>query len=148
MPTSTRARRTSVFYDTSRQICRCPNGRTEASAPTGRFTFSPKMRAILQLRPAREGQSPSPTAFWNTQRIFTQILPSFPQNSFLGRIYFFTVSCIIILNVSKENRSYGERQQFMTAERAAKKPRFLRAIYIVCIRVMPTKTGGKRKKST
>ena len=27
------AQRTSVFYDTSRQICRCPNGRTEASAP-------------------------------------------------------------------------------------------------------------------
>ena len=32
-----------------------PIGRTEASAPTGRFTVSPKKRAILRLRPARAG---------------------------------------------------------------------------------------------
>ena len=35
------ARRTSVFYEPSRQICRCPNGRTEASAPTRRCARSP-----------------------------------------------------------------------------------------------------------
>ena len=40
---------------------RLPDGRTEASAPTGRFTFSPKMRAILRLHTAGSMWASTPT---------------------------------------------------------------------------------------
>ena len=44
-----------------------PNGRTEASAPTKRFTLSPMVRADLQLHLAGESAALPPTAtipFW------------------------------------------------------------------------------------
>ncbi len=68
MPTSTRTGHVR-FYDTSRQICRCPNGRTAASAPTGRFTFSPKMRAILQLHFAGSMWASTPTDVLRYRRL-------------------------------------------------------------------------------
>ena len=61
------ARRTSVF------TIRCgktvvPIGRTEASAPTGRCAFSPKMRAILRLHPAGESAASTPTDILRCRR--------------------------------------------------------------------------------
>ena len=61
------ARRTSVF------TIRCgktvvPIGRTEASAPTGRCAFSPKMRAILRLHPAGESAASTPTNIFRCRR--------------------------------------------------------------------------------
>ena len=46
------------FYETPRQICRCPNGRTEASAPTERFSFSSMACTIFRLRVAGSMRRP------------------------------------------------------------------------------------------
>ena len=40
---------------------RLPNGRTEASAPTGRFTLPPMVGALLQLHPVGESTASTPT---------------------------------------------------------------------------------------
>ena len=45
-----------------------PIGRTEASAPTGRCAFSPKMRAILRLHPAGESAASTPTDILRCRR--------------------------------------------------------------------------------
>ena len=62
------ARRTSVLRCIAANL-QMPRGRTEASAPTGRFTFSPKMRAILQLHFAGSMWASTPTDVLRYRRL-------------------------------------------------------------------------------
>ena len=64
-----------------------PNGRTEASAPTERFTVLPMVRAILQLHPAGESAASIPTEILRGRRSLCKIVFASCAGGVLPRPY-------------------------------------------------------------
>ena len=54
-----------------------PHGRTEASAPTGRFAFSPMVFAILRLHTAGESAASTPTEISRGRRALCDFVTAF-----------------------------------------------------------------------